>query len=85
MATVEASTGVAVITVCLDPTSYEAISYFIAGVPGAVVVGNLDHGAVARRISRCPLLCRLVPLRARQNYRSHARGLRGIPGKAGGA
>ena len=38
MGTVEASTGVAVITVCLDPISYEAISYFIAGVPGAVVV-----------------------------------------------
>ena len=49
MGTVEASTGVAVITVCLDPTSYEAISYFIAGVPGAVVVGNLDHYSGAER------------------------------------
>src|SRR4051812_18535334 len=49
MATVEASTGIAVITVCLDPTSYEAISYFIAGVPGAVVVGNLDHYSGAER------------------------------------
>jgi pilus assembly protein CpaE len=49
MATVEASTGVAVITVSLDPTSYEAISYFIAGVPGAVVVGNLDHYSGAER------------------------------------
>jgi DNA-binding NarL/FixJ family response regulator len=49
MATVESSTGVAVITVCLDPTSYEAISYFIAGVPGAVVVGNLDHYSGAER------------------------------------
>jgi pilus assembly protein CpaE len=49
MATVESSTGLAVITVCLDPTSYEAISYFIAGVPGAVVVGNLDHYSGAER------------------------------------
>jgi pilus assembly protein CpaE len=49
MGTVEASTGVAVMTVCLDPISYEAISYFIAGVPGAVVVGNLDHYSGAER------------------------------------
>jgi pilus assembly protein CpaE len=49
MATVESSTGVGVITVCLDATSYEAISYFIAGVPGAVVVGNLDHYSGAER------------------------------------
>ena len=49
MATVESSTGVAVITVCLDATSYEAISYFIAGVPGAVIVGNLDQYSGAER------------------------------------
>ena len=49
MATADGSTGLAVITVCLDPTSYEAISYFIAGVPGAVVVGNLDHYSGAER------------------------------------
>ena len=49
MDTVEASTGVAVITVCLDSTSYEAISYFIGGIPGAVVVGNLDHYSGAER------------------------------------
>src|ERR1041385_6270410 len=49
MATVEASTGLAAITICLDPTSYEAISYFIAGVPGAVVVANLDHYSGAER------------------------------------
>jgi pilus assembly protein CpaE len=49
MGTVEASTGVAVMTVCLDPISYEAISYFIAGVPGAVVVGNLDRYSGAER------------------------------------
>jgi len=49
MATVESSTGLAAITVCLDPASYEAISYFIAGVPGAVIVGNLDHYSGAER------------------------------------
>jgi pilus assembly protein CpaE len=49
MGTVEASTGVAVMTVCLDPISYEAISYFIAGVPGAVIVGNLEHYSGAER------------------------------------
>jgi len=49
MATADGSTGLAVITVSLDPTSYEAISYFIAGVPGAVVVGNLDHYSGAER------------------------------------
>src|ERR1051325_10308611 len=49
MATVEASTGLAVITVCLDPTSREAISYFIGGVPGAVVIGNLDQYSGAER------------------------------------
>ena len=49
MATVEASTSLAVITVCLDPTSREAVSYFIGGVPGAVVVGNLDQYSGAER------------------------------------
>ncbi len=39
--------------VCLDSTSYEALSHFMAGVPGAVMVGNLDHYAgVEREIGR---------------------------------
>jgi pilus assembly protein CpaE len=46
---VEASTRVAAIGVCVDPTTYDAVSYFLAGIPGAVVVGNLDHYASAER------------------------------------
>jgi len=39
--------------VCLDATSYEALSHFMAGVPGAVIFGNLDHYVgVEREISR---------------------------------
>lgn len=43
MATVEKSARVAVIAVCLDAASYREVSQIIAGVPGAVVVGNMDH------------------------------------------
>jgi len=39
--------------VCLDATSYEALSHFMAGVPGAVIIGNLDHYVgVEREIGR---------------------------------
>jgi pilus assembly protein CpaE len=47
--------------VCLDPTTYEALSYFLAGAPGSTVLGNLDHYAGAEReIGRA-----LDPARAR--------------------
>jgi|SRR6266850_1362542 len=53
MATVEKSARVAVVAVCTDPTSYEALSHFMAGVPGAVIVGNLDHYVgVEREVGR---------------------------------
>jgi pilus assembly protein CpaE len=53
MATVERSARVAAMAVCLDSASYEALSHFIAGVPGAVIVGNLDHYVgVEREIGR---------------------------------
>ena len=35
--------------ICLDPTSYHAVSQFAAGVPGAAMIGNLDHYAGAER------------------------------------
>ena len=39
--------------VCLDATSYEALSHFMAGVPGAVIFGNPDHYVgVEREIGR---------------------------------
>jgi len=39
--------------VCLDQASYEALSHFVAGVPGAVIIGNLDHYAgVEREVGR---------------------------------
>ena len=44
-----APTRIAVIAVCLDPASYQALSHFMEGVPGAVVLGNLDHYASAER------------------------------------
>src|SRR3989442_12396030 len=43
MATVEKSARIAVMAVCLDATSYQAVLHFISGVPGTVMVGNLDH------------------------------------------
>src|SRR5437899_1810466 len=53
MATLESSARVAVMTVCLDPASYQALSHFMAGVPGAVIIGNLDHYAgVEREVGR---------------------------------
>ncbi len=53
MATVEKSARIAVMAVRLDVTSYEALSHFMAGVPGAVVVGNLDHYVgVEREVGR---------------------------------
>jgi pilus assembly protein CpaE len=35
--------------VCLDSASHQALSHFIAAVPGAVMVGNLDHYSGAER------------------------------------
>ncbi len=53
MGTVERSARVGVMAVCLDATSYEALSHFMAGVPGAVIIGNLDHYVgVEREIGR---------------------------------
>jgi pilus assembly protein CpaE len=53
MDTAGASTRLSVVTVCLDPPTYDAVSYFMAGVPGALVSGNLDHyGGAEREISR---------------------------------
>jgi pilus assembly protein CpaE len=53
VATVEKSARVAAMAVCLDHTSYEALSHFMAGVPGAVIIGNLDHYAgVEREVGR---------------------------------
>jgi pilus assembly protein CpaE len=49
MDTVQPSTRVAVIAVCLDPPSYQALSHFMASVPGAVLIGNLDHYSGAER------------------------------------
>ena len=43
MATGENSARIGAMAVCLDATSYEALSHFMAGVPGAVIFGNLDH------------------------------------------
>src|SRR5467141_548777 len=53
MGTVERSPRVAAMAVCLDQNSFEALSHFVAGVPGAVIIGNLDHYVgVEREISR---------------------------------
>ena len=53
MGTVERSARVGVMAVCLDATSYEALSHFMAGVPGAVIIGNLDHYVgVEREVGR---------------------------------
>lgn len=46
---VEASARVGVMAICLDPTSYHAVSQFMAGVPGATAIANLDHYAGAER------------------------------------
>src|SRR5260370_7924778 len=53
MGTLERSARGGVMAVCRDATSYEALSHFMAGVPGAVIFGNLDHYVgVEREISR---------------------------------
>ena len=49
MPTGENSSRVGAMAVCLDTMAYEALSHFMAGVPGAVMVGNLDHYAGAER------------------------------------
>jgi pilus assembly protein CpaE len=49
MATNQSSPRIAAMAVCLDPASYQAVSHLMAAVPGAVVVGNLDHYAGAER------------------------------------
>jgi len=43
MGTVERSARIGVMGVCLDTMSYEALSHFMEGIPGAVIFGNLDH------------------------------------------
>lgn len=45
----ESSARVAALAVCLDPITYDAVSYFMAGMPGAAMVGNLDHYVNADR------------------------------------
>ncbi|HET7107410.1 MAG TPA: AAA family ATPase [Candidatus Acidoferrum sp.] len=53
MATVERSARIGVMAVCLDATSFEALSHFMAGVPGAVIYGNPDHYVgVEREVGR---------------------------------
>jgi pilus assembly protein CpaE len=53
MGTVERSARIGVMAVCLDATSYEALSHFLAGIPGAVIFGNPDHYVgVEREIGR---------------------------------
>ena len=53
MGSVERSARVAAMAVCLDQTSFEALSHFVAGVPGGVIIGNLDHYAgVEREVGR---------------------------------
>jgi pilus assembly protein CpaE len=53
MAMAEKSARVAAMSVCLDITSYEAVSHFVAGAPGAVILGNLDHYVgVEREVGR---------------------------------
>src|SRR5258707_1269828 len=53
MSTTERAARIGVMAVCLDGTSYEALSHFMAGIPGAVIFGNLDHYVgVEREIGR---------------------------------
>jgi pilus assembly protein CpaE len=49
MQTLGTSTRVAVIAVCLDPTSYQTLSHFMSGVPGAEMLGNVNHYSGAER------------------------------------
>jgi pilus assembly protein CpaE len=51
--TVERSARIGVMAVCLDTASYDALSHFMTGVPGAVIFGNPDHYVgVEREIGR---------------------------------
>src|SRR5713101_5700856 len=53
MGTVERTARIGVMAVCLDTMSFEALSHFMAGVPGAVIFGSLDHYVgVEREIGR---------------------------------
>ena len=53
MASAEKPSRVAIMAVCIDATSYDALSHFVAGVPGAAILGNLDHYAgVEREVGR---------------------------------
>src|SRR5882762_10976591 len=53
MTSAEKPSRVAIMAVCIDATSYEALSHFVAGVPGAAILGNLDHYAgVEREVGR---------------------------------
>ena len=53
MATPEKPSRVAIMAVCVDAMSYEALSHFVAGVPGAALLGNLDHYVgVEREVGR---------------------------------
>src|SRR5712672_4854202 len=49
MDTLRGPTRVAAIGVSLDSMTYQALSQFMEGVPGAVVLANLDHYAGAER------------------------------------
>src|SRR5216684_2842600 len=53
MGTVGRTARIGVMAVCLDTMSFEALSHFMAGVPGAVIIGNLDHYVgVEREVGR---------------------------------
>jgi pilus assembly protein CpaE len=53
MAMAEKPSRVAIMAVCIDASSYEALSHFVAGVPGATILGNLDHYVgVEREVGR---------------------------------
>ncbi len=49
MQTSGTSTRVAVMAVSLDPSSYQALSHFMSGVPGAEMMGNVNHYSGAER------------------------------------
>ena len=49
MSAIESPVRIAVITVRLDRPSYGALSHFMATVPGAILVGDLDHYVGAER------------------------------------
>src|ERR1051326_4174172 len=49
MSAAEAPVRIAVVSICLDRTSYTALSHFMATVPGAALVGDLDRYLGAER------------------------------------